>query len=468
MIEFVVAAPASGSGKTVVACAMLAAFKRQGLSPCAFKCGPDYIDPIFHRAVLGLESCNLDLFLAKKETVRGLYARHCAGHGAAVCEGVMGFYDGLAGASTRASTWQVADTLGLPVLLVLRPKGTSLTLAALVRGLCGFVPNSRIAGIFLNDCTPALYRMLAPMLRQNTGLPVLGYLPPMPQARFESRHLGLRADGGIGDLRQRMEALADMLMTTVDWERLKAAFAGRPRACAEPARRDPEVRIAVARDEAFYFTYAETLESLCRAGAEPVFFSPLREPCLPARIGGLYLLGGYPELYARELAQNASMRAEIRRAVTRGMPTVAECGGFLYLGKSLQDETGNAFPMAGALPGDGVRTEKPVRFGYAELTAREDSLLFRKGEKLPVHEFHYWDSTENGAAFEAKKPVGKRRWPCGFATSSLYAAFPHLYFAGRPQLARRFVTEARQYFEREAGYERKNAQGKAGVSCAGR
>ncbi|MBQ1359057.1 MAG: cobyrinic acid a,c-diamide synthase, partial [Ruthenibacterium sp.] len=201
-------------------------------------------------------------------------------------------------------------------------------------------------------------------------------------------------------------------------------------------------RIAVARDEAFCFSYAETLESLRDAGAELVFFSPVHDAALPGGAGGLYLPGGYPELYAGQLSQNAAMRRAVRRAVEAGLPTVAECGGFLYLGRSLEGEDGAVHPMAGALPGAGVRRQKLVRFGYAQLTARADSLLLRAGETVPVHEFHYWDSTENGAAFNAQKPATGRSWTCGFAGPALYAAFPHLYFAGRPQLAERFVRAA--------------------------
>lgn len=449
MIECMVAAPSSGSGKTVVTCALLAALKRRRLDPCAFKCGPDYIDPMFHRAVLGVESHNLDLYLASEATVRSLYADGCAGHGAAVCEGVMGFYDGLGGTRTDASAWHLADTLNLPVLLVLRPKGASLTLAAAARGLAEFVPDSHVKAIFLNECSPMLYETLAPMLEEKTGLPVLGYLPPMEEATFESRHLGLYTAGEIIDLRARINAVAAILLQTMDWTRFGALFAGAERAAAKRPYPQTMARIAVARDEAFCFTYAETLEAFYRAGAEPVFFSPLHDKALPSGVGGLYLPGGYPELHAEALSRNEAMRTALRTAIQNGLPTVAECGGFLYLGQSLQDQNSQTFPMVGVLPGHGLRTEKLVRFGYAEMTARQGSLLFRQGESTPVHEFHYWDSTENGTAFEVAKPVSGRKWLCGFTTPTLYAAFPHLYFAGNAQMTRRFAAAARNYPAKE-------------------
>ena len=187
-----------------------------------------------------------------------------------------------------------------------------------------------------------------------------------------------------------------------------------------------------------------------QAGAKLLFFSPLRDKSLPAGACGLYLPGGYPELYAERLSANGEMLASVREAVSGKLPTVAECGGFLYLGQSLEDEQGHAFPMAGVLPGQGVQTPRLVRFGYGTLRAGTDSLLFRQGEAVPVHEFHYWDSTENGRDLRVEKPLSGRGWDCGFVSESLYAAFPHLYLAGQPELARRFVAAAAAYHtERE-------------------
>ena len=207
----------------------------------------------------------------------------------------------------------------------------------------------------------------------------------------------------------------------------------------------PRVRLAVARDAAFCFTYAETLEALRENGAELCFFSPLADTALPDNIGGLYLPGGYPELYAARLAANAPLRAAVKSAVQGGLPTVAECGGFLYLGRTLQDADGTPHPMAGVLPGQGFKVGRLVRFGYARLTARVDSMLFRAGETLPVHEFHHWDSTENGDAFTAAKANG-RQWACGFANARIYAGFPHLYWAGTP-LPKRFAAAAEHYIK---------------------
>ena len=446
MLELMITAPASGSGKTILTCALLAALKKRGRTPCAFKCGPDYIDPMFHRSVLGVESHNLDLFLAGEDDVRRLYAKYSGGHGAAVTEGAMGFYDGLGGTTGLASAWHVSDTLGLPVLLALRPKGASLTLAAQVGGLQSFRRESHIAGLFLNDCSTMLAKSLVPMLERETGLPVLGWLPHMEEAVLESRHLGLYTAGEIENLSARIDRAADVLSENLDWDQLDALFSRRAdRAAVPAAERVDGVPVAVARDEAFCFAYAETLDALREAGASLRFFSPLGDAALPGDACALYLPGGYPELHAAGLAENADMRRAVRDAVAGGMPTVAECGGFLYLGQTLEDGGGRAYPMAGVLPGEAVRRERLVRFGYAELSAAGASMLFRPGEAAPVHEFHYWDSTENGDGLVARKPLTGRSWQCGFVNEHLYAAFPHLYFAGRPALARRFVRAAEHW-----------------------
>ena len=445
MIQFLLAAPRSGSGKTTMTCALLMALKRRGCAPCAFKSGPDYIDPMFHRAVLGVESRNLDLFFSTPETVRTLYAKGAAGHGAAVCEGAMGFYDGLGGVSDRASAWHLADTLGLPVLLVVEPKGQSLTLAAELNGLVNFRTPSHIAGILLNNCTARMHALLAPMLEKETGLPVLGFLPKLPEAVIGSRHLGLYTAAEVENLQQKLALLADAAEEHIDWPRLLALCEKEPPALpVQPETPPARVRIAVAQDEAFCFTYAETLEAFRDAGAEVVFFSPLRDTALPENIGGLYLPGGYPELHARELSKNTSLLREIKQKIESGLPTAAECGGFLYLGQSLTDAEGQSWPMAGVLPGEAKDAGRLVRFGYAALSADSDSMLFRAGESFPIHEFHHWDSTANGTALAAKKPVGGAAWRCGFVNEHFYAGFPHLYWAGTP-LPQRFAAAAENY-----------------------
>lgn len=446
MKRLMISAMQSGSGKTSVTCGLLTALQGRGIPVQAFKCGPDYIDPMFHQKVLGIPSRNLDPFLQGEA---GMW-RTLSGQTAeiALLEGAMGLYDGIGG-TDRASAWQTAVLTDTPVLLVVRPGGASLTLAALVKGVLGFRSPCPIAGILLNDCKPMLYAHLAPILQRETGLPVAGYLPPMPETALKSRHLGLLTADEITDLTARFQLIAEQMEKTVDLDMIMGLMRDIPDT-PKPAQSFPPARcrIAVARDAAFSFYYADNLDALRSAGAELIFFSPLTDSALPEDADGLYLGGGYPELYAKALSENTGMLSSIRAAIQNGLPTVAECGGFLYVQQTLQDSTGTAYPMAGVLPGNGVKTERLQRFGYVNLTAEGDSLLFRTGETAPAHEFHYWDLTANGDDLAAEKPLGNRRWRCGYTSPSLYAAFPHLHFGGALPLAERFVRAAILYKER--------------------
>ena len=442
MKRLMLAAPASGSGKTVLTCGLLAALTARGIGAEAFNCGPDYNDPMFHQKVLGVPSRNLDLFLQGERGVRKTLAKQS--RPVALIEGAMGYYDGVNG-TDQASAWHLATAAKLPVVLAVRPGGSSLTLAAQIQGLQKFRPDSRLRGLLLTLCKPSLHAHLKPILERETGLPVLGYLPPLPEAAIASRHLGLYTAAEVDDLQQKLSLLADAAADTLDWPRLLALCEGPAPAAQTRNQTPPQVKIAVAQDEAFCFAYAETLEALQSAGAEPVFFSPLQDVALPEGIGGLYLPGGYPELHAAALSANKTMLQSVKNAIESGLPTAAECGGFLYLGQTLEDSAGKSYPMAGVLPGQGVRVGRLVRFGYASLTAKADSMLFQKGESLPVHEFHHWDSTANGADFTAARSNGKT-WDCGFANEHFYAGFPHLYWAGTP-LPQRFAAAARRYHE---------------------
>ena len=477
MLKVMITAVASNSGKTAVTCGLLSLLKNKGLDPCAFKCGPDYIDPMFHRSVLGISSNNLDVFLAGEDGVQKAFERYSKGHGAAVCEGVMGFYDGVrfadgtgdAGsrpdyADTRsgefASAHHVADLLDIPAILVVRPKGAALTLAAVIKGAAEFREPKRIGGVIFNDCSEAYYKMYASSIEEESGIPVLGYLPHMEEAGFESRHLGLMTAGEIDDLAERIDRIGKKMEETVDIDRLlEVCGAGKPENAAEAGEAaTPEaeaaatetsdsaspgagVRIAVAKDEAFNFIYADSLTALEEAGAEIVFFSPVHDRALPEGVQGLYLPGGYPELYGRQLSENQSMLESIREAVKSGLPTIAECGGFLYLSASLEDAEGASWPMANVFDGAGSNAGRLVRFGYGYISADEDNMLLRKGEKAPVHEFHYWDTTADGSDMTLTKISNGKTWKFGYASDTLYAGFPHLYLANG--LAERFVAKCK-------------------------
>ena len=444
-------APASGSGKTTVTCAVLRALLHRGLRPMACKSGPDYIDPMFHSRVLGAQSCNLDLFFFSPDTARNLLAENAGQADVTVLEGAMGYYDGIA-MGTDASAYALAAATQTPAVLVVDGRGRALSAAAEVRGFQSFRQPSGIAGVILNRVSAMLYPRLAETITRETGLPVFGFLPVMADCALQSRHLGLVTAAEIADLQQKLDKMAQQAEKTVDLDGLLALARRAPELEKSPVSL-PVVpgrpRIAVAKDKAFCFYDEASLEVLRDLGAELVAFSPLYDETLPRQIQGLYLGGGYPELYARELAENETMRRSVYNAVTGGMPTVAECGGFLYLHRTLQDEAGKPWPMTGCLDAEGYPTGKLSRFGYVTLTAETDSLLFRRGETMPAHEFHYWDSTAPGAAFTARKPQSERHWMAGVATDSLYAGFPHFHFAAKPEAARRFVEAAAAYGKKQ-------------------
>ena len=428
MRALMISAMQSGAGKTVMSCALMAALKRRGLHVQAFKSGPDYIDPMFHSRVLGVESRNLDLFLQGEAGVRRSFASRQGD--VALVEGAMGYYDGLNG-TTEASAWELAGTLDLPAVLVLRPKGSGVTLAAQVCGMRSFRPESRIAGLLLCDCSERQAEYFRGILERECGLPVLGCLPPMEEARLESRHLGLLTAAEIEDFQLRFDRIARQAEQSIDLDRLLDLASeiepgggnGQPGSVPEEHAPAGSVRAGTEKNH-------KTM-SRCRIAAE-----------------GLWLCGGYPELYARQLSENKSICREIRERVLQGCPTAAECGGFLYLQESLEDPEGRAWPMCGALPGQGVKTGKLQRFGYLKLRAESDSLMFRAGERIPAHEFHYWDSMENGRDLAAEKADG-RSWRCGRVTETLYAGFPHLHFGGELPLAERFVKACLAYGEKE-------------------
>ena len=450
--RFMVAAAASGSGKTTVTSGLLRCLARRGLGVVAYKCGPDYIDPMFHRSVLDTPCFNLDLYFSAPDEVRTLLAERSADADVSVLEGVMGYYDGLGGRSTDASAYHVARETGTPVVLVMDARGTSLTIASLVRGIRDFREGSNVAGVIFNRCSAMTYRMLAGIVRDECGVVPLGYLPQADDAALESRHLGLVTAGEVADLQQRIDRVADLLDESIDFEALLALARTAPELAFAPSQVEPAVPegaeppvIAVASDEAFCFYYEESLELLRRLGARIVPFSPLHDAELPADADACYLGGGYPELHAAELAANESMRESLRLRHASGMPLFAECGGFLYLKEKMDDIDGVAWPMAGILPGGSTYTGKLSRFGYVELEAACDGLGVRAGDRIRAHEFHYYDSEDNGEAFHAVKPVSGRSWECCVLEPRLLAGFPHLYLPAAPGFARRFVEAALAY-----------------------
>ena len=403
---------------------------------------------MFHREVVGVErASNLDLFFSGEAGVRALLAERSGGTELALLEGVMGFYDGVA-CSLEASSYAVAKATGTPVLLVVDCRGMAASIAAQVKGFTAFRPDSGVRAVLLNRLPPSLYPEVKALVEGSCGLPVAGYLPRMDGCALESRHLGLVTAGEVADLGDRLDRLAARLEKTVDLDLLLRLAGEAPPLAYEPPVY-PAVSgaplVAVARDAAFCFYYEEALELLEELGARLAFFSPLEDGGLPPGADALWLGGGYPELHARALAENAPMRRAVAAAVRGGMPTVAECGGFLYLHRTLRDAERGEWPMAGVLDAEAFPAGRLGRFGYASLTARRENLLCGAGETLPAHEFHYWESGAPGADFWAQKPLRETGWDCVHANERLYAGFPHLYFPAIPEAASRLLDAALRY-----------------------
>ena len=455
--RIMLAAPKSGSGKTLLTCGLLEVLRRRGLNPIACKCGPDYIDPMFHRYVLGIPGRNLDSFFMPAEGVRKVLVDAVREEqaGIAVLEGVMGYYAGLGGTETSASSWEIAEITDTPAILVLDCKGASLSAAAMASGFLHFRKKSHIAGVILNRVSSMYYERLAAAVEEASGLPVLGYLPESEEYRMESRHLGLFLPGEIDRLRERIGRLADQMEKSIaveqvlevagmlplrienkekekaENESMEAESIAKFPACQEQ-KVTSRVRIGVARDEAFCFYYQENFRLLEQMGAELVYFSPLRDKKIPDRVDGLLFGGGYPENYARELAKNAAMRESIRRSIAAGMPFLAECGGFLYLHRMLEGSDGKHWEMAGVYPFDAYRTNRLRRFGYVRL-------LTSSGQEIHGHEFHYWESEDPGTDWEAVKPTGNRSWRCIHEKGGQIGGFPHLYYASCPDFLRKWL-----------------------------
>ncbi|MDR2518315.1 MAG: cobyrinate a,c-diamide synthase [Spirochaetaceae bacterium] len=444
-----VAAGQSGAGKTAVACALLRALANSGFRPAAFKAGPDYIDPMFHEKALNIPSANLDLYLMGKNTVARLLREHAEGRDIAVIEGVMGFYDGIGAATPAGSTWDLACATATPVLLVENCRGVSLSIVPRIKGLAEFRKPGGIGAVVLNNGSGRLYPHLKRAIEEETGIPVAGYLPALEGCRIESRHLGLVTAGELAGISGVIDRLAAALAEHVDLSLLMGMARAAPALEAEAPLPHTgaynRVRIAVARDKAFCFYYKDNLALLEKLGAELAYFSPLGDTALPEGAAGLYLGGGYPELYAPELAGNRRLLASVRSALAAGLPCIAECGGFMYLHRTLMDRDGNAHQLAGVFPGSCGPRRRLVRFGYAGYTAKEDNLLCRKGETLRGHEFHYWESDDPGDGFTAQKPFGEETWGAAFASESLYAGFPHFHFYTNPAMAGRFLARSAAY-----------------------
>ena len=403
-------APSSASGKTTVTCGILQALINRGQSISSFKCGPDYVDPMFHSKIIGTKARNLDPFMMAEPVMKHLLCKNSRHADISVIEGVMGYYDGLGGNTTDASTYSVAKATQTPVVLIVNGKGMSTSIVPLIQGFLHYKKDSAI-----------------------------------------NRPLGLIPAGELPQIQAQLQRLAKQAEETIDIDGLLALantankITDSPFHSASVITSKAPVNIGIAKDIAFCFYYEDNLELLTELGANLIPFSPIHDTSLPNNLDGLLLGGGYADLYANELSQNQTMRQSIYDAVKHGMPCIAEGSGFSYLHQTMSDDQGNPKTMVGIFS-EHIQTAKRLQnFGYFMLTANENTLLLNQGEQLPIHEFHYQYSSNDGNACLAVKPNSKKAHSCIHASNTLWAGFPHLHFYANPMIAERFMQACRNH-----------------------
>jgi cobyrinic acid a,c-diamide synthase len=442
----VIAGAASGVGKTTVAAAIMGALTERGYKVQPFKAGPDYIDPSYHGAVCGFPCRNLDTWLLSPEAIRELFHRAMVGKDIAVIEGVMGLYDGANGDDDAGSTAQLAKLLGLPVVLVLDASKSSRSVGAVALGFKAFDPEVNLAGVILNGIAGDLHLELAQPSLQVAGVTPLGYLPGRQDFTLPERHLGLipTAEGHLAAA--YYQHLAQQAENTVDLDRLLALAAQAAVPAVSASTLFPEVpvepvtTIAVAMDKAFNFYYPDSLDLLSAWGADLLPFSPLEDTALPLNAHGVYMGGGFPEMFAEPLCHNASMRASIRAAAERGLPIYAECGGLMYLGRGIEDLEGRYYEMVGVLPGRSTMQGARLTLGYRTIRATQRNCLLAAGETVRGHEFHFSSMADGAPVLPSAYEVLDQPGRCeGFITHQVLASYIHIHMGSKASLAPRFV-----------------------------
>lgn len=461
-MAIIIAGERSGVGKTTVTLALLAALKSRSPSNKSivqsFKVGPDYIDPMFHAYITGLSCRNLDPVLTSETYVRSCFAKHSQNAAYSLIEGVMGLFDGATGKDDTASTAHIARLLNVPVVLILNCASTSRSIAAIAHGYRTFDPRIQIAGVVLNRVGSDRHLELLTQALEPLNLPILGVLRRQDNITIPDRHLGLIPTAEMSDLDGIIERLAHLGETCFDWEKLLPLM-GNPHPLTDSSAEDDEqvlltsnigrwsegdgkIRIAIARDRAFSFYYADNLDLFRELGAELIPWSPIRDYALPENIQGLYFGGGFPEVFANELAENKTARESVRNAIILGLPTYAECGGLMYLCDRIVDFEDKSFPMVNIFA-TAAKMGKRLTLGYRQAIALQDSPLIKKGDRIWGHEFHRSSLTEisDRPLYSLQGYESHLQYPSeGWQKYQVHASYTHLHFGAQTHLLKRFLT----------------------------
>ncbi|WP_066048969.1 cobyrinate a,c-diamide synthase [Robertmurraya korlensis] len=447
--RLVIAGTGSGVGKTTLTIGLMSAFKKKGLVVQGFKCGPDYIDPSYHTAVTGRPSRNLDSWMLNHELVKEIANRGSEGADISIIEGVMGFYDGKNPTSNDGTTAEISVITQSPVVLVVNCASMARSAAAIVKGFQTFSDDVNIVAVIANRVgSVGHYKLVKAAVEQECGIPVIGYLKREDELSIPERHLGLIPSIERGELEPFFQKIGDLVLETIDVDKLYD-LAQAPEIVVQEEqlgiKKAKDIRIAIARDAAFNFYYQENLEMLESYGAELVEFSPLNGECLPEHVDGLYIGGGFPEEFVQELSQFNEVKYSIKIAIENGLPTLAECGGFMYLTDAIGTTEGQSYPMIGLIPGVVQMHKKLAALGYREISGEEGNMLFKHNLHAKGHEFHYstfQPSSELPSAYQTKGMRGLKKE--GFLTRNLVAGYTHLHFGSCPEIVENWVELCRK------------------------
>lgn len=431
-----IASTGSSCGKTTMVCGFLKALKDMGKNIVSFKCGPDYVDPMFHKKVLAVPSYNLDVVMVQEDRVKYLLKLNSKDMDFALIEGVMGLYDGI-GNEGYGSCNYISIITETPVLLVVNATGKFNSVCAEISGYLNYKSNN-IKGIILNNVSNEMYERYKSLIEKELNVKVVGYLPKMKNISIDSRYLGLVLENEIDE---KINILGDTIKKTIDFD-LVFELSKAPEIkiqIDEIKKIFNDLNIYISKDEAFCFLYDDNIKLLKMLGANIHYFSPISDNEIPEHADGIMLFGGYPELFAKELSENIRFKNSIKSAVNRGVPVYAEGGGFMYLQESITDIDNNTYPMVSAVEGKSTMTNKNQNFGYLTLVSNKDNLMCKKNEKISAHEFHYSKSTNNGDAFTGIKRRDNSSYQCIIGNETLYAGYPQINFWSNPDFLINFL-----------------------------
>lgn len=453
--RLMIAGTHSGVGKTTITTGIMAMLTQEGYNVQPYKVGPDYIDPTYHSVATGNKSRNLDSWMLGEDAVRELFYRSAQKADISVIEGVMGLYDGFGGLNEIGSSAHVAKILNTPVILIIDVKSMARSAAAIALGFCQMDPQLNIAGIILNRVgSQKHYQMVKEAIASCCEVPVIGYVPKNAKIELPERHLGLVPTNEGAHLNDRLAEIAQTLASGIDMAKLKqiakqAMPLEQPEQKIFPPGKFPEIKIGLAQDEAFSFYYQDSIELWAAYGASFVPFSPLKDKKLPADIQGIYIGGGFPEIYIYQLAENKSLMADIRALAKAGMPIYAECGGLMYLTQAIVNFDGQESPLVGLVPAKCIMEKRLMGIGYVETEVLKDSVLASVGETFRGHEFHYSRLETKGSdypwAYRLRKSMDSPEFTEGYARANILATYVHVHMANHPGLAQKFLDTCRKY-----------------------